>query len=618
MPGICGAIDRANMPDLGAMVHRMMHHPWYVVNQYTDPGEGVALGQVGLGFTDATEQPVFNEDRSLVIVTTGEIYDQVEQRRVLEKQGRTFRTDGFGELVLHGFESGGHEFLRGLHGAFGAALWDARRRRLVLINDRFGLKPIYYVHRPGRLVFASEIKALLVDSQVSRRLNLRGVAQFFTFGQLLAEDTLLEAVRLLPAATCLTYDAGQDRVTLERYWRLTAGPGPGPVVEADALDRLTHTFQHAVDRQTSGTHNLGISLSGGLDSRTILAAIETDCVPVTAVSMGMAGGIDHASAARMAALVGCRHQACLLDAQFLDQFEQHMRRMVHLTDGHYLSQCVIMPTLPVYRELGIEVLLRGHAGELLHMDKAYNFSLDRAALALRDEAGLEDWLYRHLRTYMMDAVDGPLFAPGLHGQIEALARESLRDCLRETEATQPLLHRIWHLFFAQRTRRETAQSLVKFGSVVETRLPYLDNELIDALLSLPPTWKIGDRLQAHILRRLRPAFLNVPNANTGTRVGAGKLWRFLSKTRLRVLAKLGARGYQPYERLGLWLRRELAPLVRQTLLTPRCLDRGLWNPAMVRAIVDQHLSGQRNHTFLLLALMIFEVGDAQRTTSNPA
>jgi hypothetical protein len=242
------------------------------------------------------------------------------------------------------------------------------------------------------------------------------------------------------------------------------------------------------------------------------------------------------------------------------------------------------------------------------MDKAYNFSLDPAALALRDGAALEGWLLGRLRAFIADPAWGSLFAPALAGPAEELARQSLADALRESEGVDPPIHRVWHLFLAQRLRRETALSLVEFNSVVETRLPYLDAELVEALLAAPPGLKRGDAIQAHILRGLRPAFLDVVNANTGARLGAGRLERTLARARLKVLAKLGVRGYQPYERLGLWLRRGLRPLVERTLLDDRCLGRGLFDPRAVRAVVADHLGGRRNHTYLILALLIFETG----------
>ena len=174
------------------------------------------------------------------------------------------------------------------------------------------------------------------------------------------------------------------------------------------------------------------------------------------------------------------------------------------------------------------------------------------------------------------------------------------------------------MFLQQRLRRETTLSLAKFGSVVEPRIPYLDNDLIEILLRTPVDLKVSEKIQAHILRKRRPAFLQIANANTGTRVGVGRTARRISSFKLRVLAKLGVPGYQPYERLGLWLRRELADLVQSILISDACLDRGIFEPDGVRRVVDDHLANRRNHTFLIMALMIFELGQRRLVDDESA
>jgi asparagine synthase (glutamine-hydrolysing) len=269
-----------------------------------------------------------------------------------------------------------------------------------------------------------------------------------------------------------------------------------------------------------------------------------------------------------------------------------------------------VPTLGIYRELGIEVLLRGHAGELLHMNKAYNYSLDQSVLGIRDERRLVEWLYQHLRAFVSAPGAGPLFAKANSG-METLARESLATCFQESAGIEPLANRVWHLFLTQRLRRETALSMVEFGSLVETRLPFLDNDLIDVLFKAGPEIKLGERIQAHILRRHLPSFLKVMNVNTGAPIGAGLLHRLAAHAKVKVLARLGVRGYQPYERLGRWLREELRPFVSSLLLSERCLDRGILDPGTIRAVVSGHLSGKRNHTFLLMAMLIFELGQRE-------
>jgi asparagine synthase (glutamine-hydrolysing) len=607
MPGITGLVGTACETDLlPTMLRRMRHQPWYTQDAWVEPGL-VALGRVGLGYVNAAPQPAVSEDGNRRVVLDGEVYDYPALRRELEAKGHVFRTDGHAELLLHGWEEGGVGFVRRLNGCFAAAVWDGNAQTLTLLNDRFGMRPVHYSRSHGKLLFGSEIKSLLADPEVSRATDPRGLAEFFTFGQYLGDTTSFSAVRLLPAAGVLTYSVITDQVDVTRYarlgetWRATSAAG--------ALDRIDAALARSVARCTDGTANLGLSLSGGLDARTILGLIDP-AQPVTTVSLGMEGSIDLRCAAEMARLTSRKHHTHVLGTKFLGEFDRHIRDMVHLTDGQYLCQCIVMPTLPLYRDLGIEVLVRGHAGELMHMTKAYNFSLDAQALALTD-ATLEDWLWRRLQAHMLDGVEGVLFTPAFGTDLVEQARESLRQSMKESEGLMPPVHRIWHLFIAERIRRETGLSMTEFASVVETRLPYLDKDLLDALMAAPPELKLDETIQAHVLRKRQPAFLGVVNANTGARLGAGRTAKALARLKLKVLAKLGVKGYQPYERLGLWLRRELRPTVERLLLDDRCLSRGVFNPEAVRAAVANHFASRRNHTYLLMAMMIFELGQRE-------
>ncbi len=143
----------------------------------------------------------------------------------------------------------------------------------------------------------------------------------------------------------------------------------------------------------------------------------------------------------------------------------------------------------------------------------------------------------------------------------------------------------------------------KFGSRIEVRLPFLDRELLRWLYSMPNRLKMGETLEKRILEKNRPEFLTVDNVNTGTKIGASRWRREAAYFRQRVLAKLGVKGYQPYERMGLWLRRELKPIVEKLALGEENLDSGLFNPDTLRWIVSDHNNGA-NHTYLLVALMV--------------
>ena len=213
--------------------------------------------------------------------------------------------------------------------------------------------------------------------------------------------------------------------------------------------------------------------------------------------------------------------------------------MVHLTDGHYLCQCIVMPTLPLVPRAGH----RGAAPGARRRVDAHGQGLQLLARPRgpgpprRGEPGA--WLLDHLRAYMVEAVDGPLF----RGDLERDRGVAGPDVAGRRAATSR----------PGSTRRRTAsgtssspsgcagrprQSMVEFDSVVETRLPFLDHDLVDLIFRTPPELKVGEGIQAHILRRRRPEFLDIPNANTGARVGAGRLVRAASKVRMKVLGKL--------------------------------------------------------------------------------
>ena len=442
MPGLYGIVGpphEASLHDLSqAMCARMRHHAWYHIDQHQDVSKGIALGRISLGFIQTQPQPVWNHDRSVCLLLDGEIYGESELRQELANAGGQLCTSGsHAELLLHGYVQEGQHFFRRVNGTFVAAIWESRFRRLTLVNDRFGMKPLYYALLPDRLLFAAEIKSLLADSAVPRDPDPRGISQFFSFGQLFGEDTLLRAVKVLSPAAWVTYRQAEREFQIDRYWQLSDIKVDPQLSHADFLERIDTAFAKAVELRTNDTAALGISLSGGLDSRSILAAIDHQHTPIKSVSMGMRGSLDHRCAQQLSAASNGDHFCYLLDDRFLSRYEHFMRTMVHLTDGHYLDQCIVIPTLPTYQQLGIEVLLRGHAGELMHMDKAYNFSLDRDGWAIRDGTSLRTWLNGHIQAYMLDDLPGPLLAQSTGADLQALAEQSLADALRASEHMEP-------------------------------------------------------------------------------------------------------------------------------------------------------------------------------------
>src|SRR5690606_25092428 len=167
-------------------------------------------------------------------------------------------------IVLEGYLREGRRFFCRLNATFVAAIWDNRNSQLILASDRFGMKPLYYAQASDKFLFASEIKSILADPTVSRKLHQRGIAQFFSFGQHFCEDTFFTAIRTLPSASWVTYHRNENRLEIDQYWRESDTRLPVIGSHAEFIDRIDSAFARAVQTRSAGDASLGISLSGGL------------------------------------------------------------------------------------------------------------------------------------------------------------------------------------------------------------------------------------------------------------------------------------------------------------------------------------------------------------------
>lgn len=602
MPGILGVVGKwePKLEDIfSEMLTRNRLQPWYVQTAAKmDFGGARALyGQSGLGILEETHAPlVVSADGLTAVAVCGEIFHT--------EPGDS--PDSPAEQILAGFLAQGKAFFETLDGRFQAAIFDARQKQIILTCDRFATRPLYWTLTPHRLLFAPEMKTLLADDAVSRKENLPAITNFLTFGHYLGQETSLEAVRVLPPAAWFTYSADTHTVHEDTYWH--PAPATPAAAEKVTVEDVADAFHAAVRRQSDATPHLGISLSGGLDARSLLGMIEHP-ERVTSVALGVPGSADHHLATQLAGLAGTTHFNYELNTDFLQNYASQLAEMVRLTDGQYLSSSIVIPTLPFYRQKGIHTLLRGHAGELMHMSKAYAFSMTHADLdrELTTADGVFFWATRHLRAYMLDGVSAPVLKGVTLLEFQEFSRKSLQRALEDANISrnEPVAQTIWQLYLRQRVFREIPLSMRKFDSQVNVRLPFLDNELVDMLLALPPELKMAETLQQAILRKYRPDFLRVKNVNTGTFIGAGPLRQTLAELKQKICAKLGLPGYQPYEKMGLWLRRELAPVVDELILSERALSRGIFHPATAQSVVAEHKAG-KNRTYLILAMMISE------------
>src|SRR4051794_10382801 len=314
MCGICGIASRAGSPDPGrlmAMSAALVHRGPDSGGEYLDGP--VALGARRLSIIDLAggDQPIENEEGSCVVVQNGEIYNYPELRRELERDGHAFRTNCDTEVHLHLYEQHGPEYLRRLRGMFAVALWDERRRRLVLARDRYGIKPLYYRDNGDTLEFASELRAL-----PRGEVDLDALEAFLAFNSIPAPYSIFRDIRKLPAGHVLVWDESGG-LSLERYAR----PGPVPLEElrgddeAELVEELRARLRDSVRAHLLADVPVGVLLSGGVDSAVLaaLAAQETsDAVHTFTIGFEERTFDERGDARRVAAQYGTNHHELLV------------------------------------------------------------------------------------------------------------------------------------------------------------------------------------------------------------------------------------------------------------------------------------------------------------------
>lgn len=335
-------------------------------------GEHVFLGMCRLSIIDLSggKQPIWNEDRTCCIVYNGELYNFLDMRPELEARGHIFRTRSDTEVILHAYEEWGPDCLKRFNGMFAFAIWDERKKRLLLARDRIGEKPLYYYHDGTRLVFASEIKAILADPTILRQINVRGLSNYLAFGYAVAPETIYRNIyKLLPGNYLLT-ESGSVQFKIAQYWDVGDEPqlAKGAALsEAEYEDAILNLLDDSVRRRMIADVPVGAFLSGGVDSSAIVALMKRHASgPVKTFSLGFDFGNTYnelSDAQRVARFLGTDHYE--LRAEHIDLVET-LRTLVY----HYDEPFGDPAGFPVYllsrfARKQVKVVLTGDGGDEL-------------------------------------------------------------------------------------------------------------------------------------------------------------------------------------------------------------------------------------------------------------
>jgi len=571
--------------------------------------DGVALGMRRLSIIDLEtgHQPIANETGSVWTVFNGEIYNYRELRTDLQRRGHRFATGTDTEVIVHGYEEWGTGVFTRVHGMFGIAIWDTRTRTLVLGRDRLGIKPLHWTETAGRLAFASEIKSLLALPDQARSLDLDALSHYLSFLYTPPTHAIFGGVRKLPPGHLLVWRDGTART--ERYWALS----PGETFRGsrdEAVDELHGHLRAAVARHLMSDVPLGAFLSGGIDSALVVGLMaQASSTRVQTFSIGFdEPEFDELDGARLVArhfdtdhheLVVRPDAVAVLDT-LIDHFDEPFADSSAIPT-FYVSQLA---------RRHVTVVLSGDGGDELfggydrYVPSPRVAAFDRSCPdALRPVAGTAArWLprgakgRRFLRHVGLDRQ--ARYIDALHQYSEddkaALLTDDVRMALR-ARPPETMLADAFDRFSgaswpAQMMRVDTTTYLpedilvkvdrMSMAHSIESRVPLLDDELVAFAASLPAGLHLAD---GHRKRLLRAVAARVLPAATLARPKRG----------------FGVP-------LAQWFRGRLRDLLADTILSPRALQRGYFRPAAVRALVDEHLRGRRDHTLRLWQLVVFE------------
>jgi asparagine synthase (glutamine-hydrolysing) len=582
-------------------------------------GRDIVLGMRRLSIIDLSggHQPISNEDASVWVVCNGEIYNFQELRKSLEKSGHIFRSKSDTEVLVHLYEQEGLDFLRKLRGMFAIALWDAARSRLVLARDRLGEKPLYLRQEPHRLLFASEIKSILEDDEVPRRVNAAALPEYLTLGYVPAPHTLFEGIRKLLPGHCVIVEKGEVRD--REYWDVRFDEVE-ELPEGEWIERIREKLLETVRLQMISDVPLGAFLSGGIDSSAIVSAMSRfSSQPVKTYSIGFEGEDSYYNELPYARIVAEAFRTDHHEIIVRPEVSELLPRLIwHLDEPIGDSAFVTTYLISRMARESVTVILSGVGGdELFGGYRRYLGDNLRRYYGLLPSAVRSRWLpallarlpqdrhsswknnLRYASAFVNSAEWDPVsrylsyvmaFAPEVRDRLLRASRgngagpasETLQgyfDKCRGADSLNQIIYVDLKTSLADDLLALTDK--MSMAASLECRAPFIDYELVELTSRMPSHYKVHGLTMKYLLKKVIEPW--VP----------------------RQILHRKKRGFGAP--MGSWLRHDLKDLLEETLSESQIRKRGLFDVEVVREVMASHQTHQRDHTDALLALINLEL-----------
>jgi len=584
-------------------------------------GEGLfADGPVALGhrrlaiidLTAAADQPMSCDQGRFTIAYNGEVYNFRELRSELEAIGRRFHSRSDTEVVLQAYAQWGSDCLVRFNGMFAFAIWDKLAGEMFVARDRYGIKPLYYSFVPGRLLFASEQKAMLAHPEMSREIDAEALVEYFTFQNFFTDRTLLKNVRVFPPGCWAKVSPKSDSPQLKtvRYWDYHFSEPDKPADKREYIEEADRLFRQAVKRQLVSDVDVGAYLSGGMDSGSITALAASELPYVKSFTCGFdlssASGLELAfderpAAERMSHLFKTEHYEMVLKAGDMERVLPALTR--------HLEEPRVGQSYPNYYAAGlaskfVKVVLGGTGGDELFAGYPWRYY---RAVVNDDFEHYIDKYYLYWQRLIDNKDIRRVFAPIAEQTKSVWTRDIFRDVFKEhsEQLTRPEDYINHSLYFEAKTFLHgllVVEDKLSMAHGLENRVPFLDNDFVDFAMQVPVSMKLGNL--GSVIRQ---------NENE-----PGKELKYYSKTRDgKLLLREMMSRYIPDEvtsraKQGFsapdasWFKGESIDYVRSRLYDRNARIYDYMDRGAVTELVDEHLTGKQNRRLLIWSLLNFE------------
>lgn len=581
---------------------------------YTD--SFVGLGHRRLAIIDlspAGHQPMLTMDRQYALTYNGEIYNFRELRAELEGLGHRFHSRSDTEVVLNAYIEWGADCITRFNGMFAFAVWDKNRQELYLARDRYGIKPLYYSFQNHVFLFASEHKAILTHPSVRREIDLEALVEYFTFQNFFTDRTLLKGIHMFPAGHYAKLSLGEmaNSLTPSKYWDFNFREPDHPYSDKEYLEELDRLFRQAVDRQLVSDVELGSYLSGGMDSGSITAIAAAQLPYIKTFTCGFdlhsASGLEmgfdeRENAEHMSYLFRTEHYEMVLKA---GDMERVLPKLSWHLEEPRIGQSY--PNFYVARLAGkfVKVVLSGAGGDELFGGYPWRYY---RAVTNDDFENYVDKYYNYWQRLIPNTTIHEIFKPVWNDVKHVWTRDIFRDVFHKHEhhLKRPEDYVNHSLYFEAKTFLHgilMVEDKLSMAHSLETRVPFLDNDLVDFAMKVPVNLKLGNLTNVVRLNE------NEPGPKTKKyfqKTNDGKLL-FRKAMERYIPAQITERQKQGFSAPDAsWFKGDSMDYVRRELFDRSARIYSFLDYDAVNRLVLEHLEGSRNRRLFIWSLLNFE------------